>query len=68
MGSEAGWPPGLAGLGIAAGLVMTAGLATLPGIVMGLDVRIGSAMSRLGRAIIGATHSRHVNPETKSRA
>jgi len=37
VGSEAGWPPGLAGLGIAAGLVMAVGLATLPGIVMGLD-------------------------------
>jgi hypothetical protein len=35
--SEAGWPPGLAGLGIAAGVVMAVGLATLPGIVMGVD-------------------------------
>lgn len=34
---KAGWPRGLAGLGIAAGLVMAVGLATLPGIAMGLD-------------------------------
>lgn len=34
---EAGWPPGLARLGIAAGLVMAVGIATLPGIVMGVD-------------------------------
>jgi hypothetical protein len=35
--SEAGWPRALASLGVAAGLVMAVGLATLPGIFMGLD-------------------------------
>jgi hypothetical protein len=35
--SQAEWPRGLAVLGLAAGLIMAIGVATVPGIAMGLD-------------------------------